>query len=90
MIVERKKNIIKVPILEEDKFEKLYNLIARATGISTPLMIKRNFSRKNPLQKLKLEDNKDKQIIDLRFFNNILIYVEDDDNSEKTKWQLEF
>ena len=49
MIVQRKKKTIKIPILEEETYNKLYSQISKATGIQNPLVIKRNFSRTNPI-----------------------------------------
>lgn len=63
MILDKKKKIIKIPILEEQPYEKLYSLISKITGITNPLVIKRNFSRLNPIEKLKVDKYRDKQII---------------------------
>jgi hypothetical protein len=53
--------------------------------------LKRSFSVGNPNIVYGLEKNKDKTLIDLRFFNCINLYVEPrDENRVKLKWEEEF
>lgn len=54
-------------------------MIKKATGIQNLLVIKRKFSHSNPIEKLDGEKVGDKKLIELRFFNNITIYVEEKD-----------
>ena len=65
---------------------ELHRLIVKKTGIPNPLVIKRNFSHANPIEKITLEKHGEKKLIDLRFFNNITIYAEDNSNETITKW----
>jgi hypothetical protein len=90
MIVEKKLKPARINILDEASFEEFYNAVVKATGLRNPLVIRRNFSGSNPINKLELEVNRNKKLIDLRFFNNIVLYVEERDESPKTKWELEF
>ena len=68
-------------------------LIKKATGISNPLIIKRNFSHSNPVEKMNWDKNTfdriaGKKLIDLRFFINITIYVEEMTEEKVTKWEV--
>ena len=75
MVVEKKLKPVKINILDESPFEQFYSAVVSATAIRNPLIIRRNFSGSNPINKLELEPNKNKKLIDLRFFNNIVLYV---------------
>ena len=68
---------IKVGIREENTFGEFYEKVRQLTNIQNPLLIKRNFSVGNPFVVYELEENREKTLISLRFFNGINLYVEE-------------
>ena len=68
---------IKVGIREENTFGEFYEKVRQLTNIQNPLLIKRNFSVGNPFVVYELEENREKTLISLRFFNGINLYAEE-------------
>lgn len=52
MVVEKKLKPIKINILDEATFEEFYAAVLSATKIADPLIIRRNFSGSNLINKL--------------------------------------
>ena len=75
MISEKLLKPLKIKIHSSDTYQNLYNEIKRQTKMTDLLVIKRNYMGLSPISVLYLEDNKHKQLIYMRFFNNINLYV---------------
>lgn len=54
MVVEKKLKPAKISISDEAPFEEFYSNVLSATGVRNPLIIRRNFSGSNPINKLEL------------------------------------
>lgn len=61
-------------------------MIQKQTAIHSVLVIRRNYTSAQPITAILLEDNRDKRLIDLRFFNNINLYVEEMTDSIDVLW----
>jgi hypothetical protein len=79
MVTEKKLKPIKILINDQAKYEDLYALIQKHTNIENVLVIRRNYTNSKPISSILLEESRDKQLIELRFFNNINLYVEEID-----------
>jgi hypothetical protein len=86
MVTEKKLKPIKISISELAKYDQLYAQIQKQTGIEQVLVIRRNYTSSQPITAILPEDNSDKKLIDLRFFNNINLYVEEMSDSIEVKW----
>lgn len=87
-VMEKKRQPLKIRILDESLFDELHAAIVKATGLQNPLIIRRNFTGIQPITLLDLQSNLGKRLIDLRFFNNLTLYVEEE--SSEAKWAGEF
>jgi hypothetical protein len=88
-VMEKKRQPLKIRILDESLFDELHAAIVKASGLQDPLIIRRNFTGIQPITQLDLEANLGKKLIDLRFFNNLTLYVEER-AQDGPKWPLEF
>ena len=52
MVLEKKLKPTKIQILDEDSFDSFYQKVVKATGLVKPLLIRRNFTGRNPIDKL--------------------------------------
>lgn len=77
-VMEKKRQPLKIRILDESLFDELHAAIVKATGLQNPLIIRRNFTGIQPITLLDLQSNLGKRLIDLRFFNNLTLYVEEE------------
>lgn len=91
MVTEKKLNPVKIAISELAPYSELYSLIKQRTGITRPLVIRRNYTSVKPISSLLIEDNAENRLIDLRFFSNITLYVEElEEGSTDFRWAREF
>lgn len=77
-VMEKKRQPLKIRILDESLFDELHAAIVKATGLQNPLIIRRNFTGIQPITLLDLQSHLGKRLIDLRFFNNLTLYVEEE------------
>jgi hypothetical protein len=90
MVAEKKLTPVKIAISELAPYRELYSLIQQRTGIDRPLVIRRNYTSAQPISSLLVEDNAEKRLIDLRFFSNINLYVEEVSEDIDVRWAREF
>ena len=81
MIADKKLKPLRIRIRDGATFYEFYEKVKKASGLNEPLLIKRNYMGNNPVTILKYEEEKDKTLLDLRFFNNFTLYLEEGDKA---------